>query len=62
MEAAQQCKAFKEQLIINGIELQESDTDLPIITPIIEHPVQVELASVFNQKGDSTLLSFAEDD
>lgn len=54
----QQCKAFKEQLIINGIELQESDTDLPIITPIIEHPVQVELASVFNQKGDSTLLSF----
>ncbi len=54
----QQCKAFKEQLIVNGIELQESDTDLPIITPIIEHPVQVELASVFNQKGDSTLLSF----
>ena len=54
----QQCKAFKEQLIVNGIELQESDTDLPIITLIIEHPVQVELASVFNQKGDSTLLSF----
>ncbi|SJM36650.1 RecBCD enzyme subunit RecC [Psychrobacter pasteurii] len=54
----QQCKAFKEQLIINGIDFQESDTDFPIITPIIEHPVQVELASVFNQKGDSTLLSF----
>lgn len=54
----QQCKAFKEQLIINGIDIQESDTDFPIITPIIEHPVQVELASVFNQKGDSTLLSF----
>lgn len=54
----QQCQTFQEQLIANGIEAQQTEADLPIITPIIEHPVQVELAKVLQQKDNGSLVPF----
>lgn len=54
----QQCQTFREQLIANGIEVQEADTSLPIITPTTEHPIQVDLVSVFQQKDQASLLAF----
>lgn len=54
----QQCQTFQQQLIANGFEVQEADASLPIITPTIEHPVQLELANVFNRENDALLLSF----
>lgn len=54
----QQCQAFEQQLIANGIEVQQADVDLPIITPSIEHPVQLDLANVLKQKDNGSLLSY----
>jgi len=53
----QQCQAFQEQLLANGIEVHEADVGLPIISPTIEHPVQVDLARVFPQKQSASLLA-----
>ena len=65
----QQCQEFKEQLVANGLDNDLDNAQLvdgngisglQLLTPTIEHPVQLALASVLtdasNEADDTSLL------
>ncbi|WP_430737042.1 exodeoxyribonuclease V subunit gamma [Psychrobacter sp. VH5] len=61
----QQCQEFKEQLVANGLDNAQlvdgnGISGLQLLTPTIEHPVQLALASVLtdasNEADDTSLL------